>query len=125
MFDNYRNFCDHENECPKCLIYDGESCEFSNGDSITIDSYYPFHNGYIVSLAWYDHESELTWDGIDLFCNAGHIYMPDYLSIATDEHGFEFVDTMYLNDNECIGTPLYMDSKTEWKAYWYACMLWV
>lgn len=125
MFDNYKDFTDHESECPKCLLYDGTECEFSNGDTITIEREWSYHNGYVVSLTWYDHESELTWDGIEVFCVSGHMYMVDYLALAIDEDGFEFVDTLYVNESECIGTQLYMDAKTEWKAYWFACMSWV
>lgn len=126
MFDQYINATEEiaNGNVPKCLVYDCESCEFSNGDSIAIENSYPRGNGYVLVLAWYDHESDMTWGGITLLVTQGNICEVDYLGIDVDGDGYEYVDECLINDSHMIGTSLYMDALEEWKAYWIACNQW-
>ena len=124
MFDTYLNLYDYYKTLPNCMEFDAESCEYDNGDTIYCDNCYPMRNGYVIELAWYDSESEMTWDGIALLVEQGHIYEVAYFAIDVDENGNEYVDECHVNNEHMIGTPLYMDALDEWKAYYLACSKW-
>lgn len=106
---------------PKCLIYDGSECEFSNGDSIYTENEYAYQNAYIVELAYTDHTSGETWDGISLLVRQGRIDYVTYYALDIDEDGYEYVDECHVDASTSIATPLYMDAVQEWKAFYLAC----
>lgn len=124
MFDSYVNFADEVKATPKCLLFDNESCDFSNGDTLYVDNCYPHGNGYVLELTWYDHESQEAWSGITLLMTQGHIYEVTYLSIDTDADGCEYVDECFINTAHMVGTPLYMYPVEEWKSLYMACSHW-
>lgn len=117
-----------ENNMPMCEEYDATMCKFDNGDELYIIdndvSDAPYKNGYLLELDWYDHETELTWNGIYVYVHQG--WIDPVLSFETsydEQFGFCGIDSVTISDfAPSISTPLYMDAKTEWKALLLAAM---
>lgn len=119
-------------ELPKCLIFDANSCEFSNGDEIFIEdsnvSGMPYENGYVLDLGWFDHESQEMWDGYTVFVQQGSItpvwhYSIDYEFSDNGKYECAYIDELVLDDSQpYVATKLYPDSCEQWKDLLVACM---
>jgi hypothetical protein len=133
IIQNNKSFirADYDN-LPKCLIFDNQSCEFSNGDTVYIDdseiSGMSYDNGYVLELAWFDHESQETWDGYTVFIKQGSItpvwsYSIDYEYSDDGKNEYAYVDELIIDNSQpYVATKLYPDSCEAWKDLLVACM---
>ncbi len=119
-------------ELPKCLIFDANSCEFSNGDSLYIEdsdiSGLPYNNGYVLELSWFDHESQEMWCGYTVFVQQGSItpvwsYGIDYEFSDNGVYEYAYIDELILDNSQpYVATKLYSDAIETWKDLLVACM---
>lgn len=112
---------------PKCLLFDNMQCTFSDGDEITICedgiSGLAYDNGYVLELSWYDHETELTWDGIYVYVSQGRIELVWSYQVDIDASGCEYIDELVIDNSQpYVATKLYPSAVECWKDLLVACM---